>query len=81
MDDLHAVRDLSLATALVTSGHKLVDIDDDTQSDRKRFVFRASAKLDEDMTRYWESRMNIDAKTYATNLKELKQRMFYSMQD
>lgn len=69
-NDIYSTRDLALAAALVIT-HKLHSVD---KNDPKRvyFLFDNSPELQEQIQRYYNKELTVDALTYANETKNLK---------
>ncbi len=66
--------DLYLAAAFLTTGHELAGIAH--REERARFLFAPSDALAETARRFYAAQLPVDARTFADNLKALKQAMF-----
>lgn len=67
--------DLGLATALVCRGYNLITLD--KQDPRKvSFVFKRKVGIEEDTDDYWSDRLEIKARNYFENLRNLKNRIY-----
>ncbi len=67
--------DLGLATALVCRGHNLIALD--KHEPRKvSFVFKREVGIEDDTDDYWSDRLEIKARNYFENLRNLKNRIY-----
>lgn len=67
--------DLGLATALCCRGYKLITLD--KQDPRKvSFVFKREVGIEDDTDDYWSDRLEIKARNYFENLRNLKNRIY-----
>ena len=69
--------DIYLATALVTSGFPLLDLDR-TNGQRMDFCFENSPKILETVDKFWASNLIVEPQTLLGNLKKLKSRIYNS---
>jgi hypothetical protein len=73
--------DLGLSSALVSLGYEIVAIDK-TNPRKAQFVFQkqnpALGEIDEDIKRYWDGRLVVDARRLIDNMKMLKNRLYSS---
>ena len=65
------IRDLGLATALVSLNHDLYGTER-TKSGRVYFVFSDTPALRNMTKAYWDNSLNVDARTYSEVFKTLK---------
>jgi hypothetical protein len=73
--------DLGLSSALVSLGYEIVAIDK-TNPRKAQFVFKKQdaslGEIDEDIKRYWDGKLSIDARRLIDNMKMLKNRLYSS---
>jgi len=74
-EHLFSTYDIGLATALLTAGHKLYEMD---KSNRKKvcFHFVKVKTIDKNVDDYWVSQLKVDARSFFENLKSLKNRIY-----
>lgn len=67
--------DLGCASALITVGHNLIELD---RTDYKRvgFLFAYSYDLEKSIDNFWKNKLQVDARTYFENTKMLKTRIY-----
>jgi hypothetical protein len=66
--------DLGLTGALVSLGHKLMEVD--KTMPRASFLFERTAGLEHDTELYWLGDLRIEPKTYFDSLKGIKSRLY-----
>ncbi len=67
--------DIGLASALVTLGYTLFDVDK-TNPRKSQFIFRRDEQIDKMVTKYWDNTLNVPARSIVDNLKMLKNRLY-----
>ncbi len=72
----YGVTDLGQATALVCTGHQVVDLLPNPNSDRVTFYFEPSNELDKTANAYWTGELTVGAKQYSQEMKNLKSRLY-----
>lgn len=74
-ENLFSTYDIGLATALMTVGHKLYEMD---RSNPKKacFHFLRVSTIDKAVDDYWVAELKVDARSFFENLKTLKNRIY-----
>ncbi len=67
--------DLGLCAAIVTSGFPLDHIDRSTPQ-KVQFIFQREEGLDSVVQSYWNKSLHVDAFSYFSNVKMLKNRIY-----
>ena len=67
--------DLGLASALMTIGYNVVEIDK-TNVKKMLFVFKDSENLQEDINNYWNRKLEVEPTEYFNSMKALKTRIY-----
>lgn len=73
--DTYTTTDLSLATALFTSGHSLIGVDK-SDPQKASFVFEYGLGLDFVVNDFWSGKLKLSARIYADNLRMMKSRLY-----
>jgi len=76
-DSSHCLRtyDLNCSGALLAAGFELISVD--KQNPRKAlFVFRREDGIETTVEAYWSDRLKVKARTFADNVKALKNRLY-----
>lgn len=68
--------DLALASALVSHGYSIAEIEKTQYSGRSSFIFERTDKLDEIIQAYWADKITVNPKTYFDVLKHIKTRLY-----
>jgi hypothetical protein len=71
--------DLGLASALVTLGYTLWDVDK-TNPQKSQFIFSRDEHIDKMINQYWDDKLMLLARSLLDNQKMLKNRL-YSVMD
>lgn len=74
-DDVYETSDLALATVLFTLGHEVIDVDKSNPR-RSIFIFPYSEKVEEDASKFWNSKLSLEPKLLLANMKTLKTRIY-----
>lgn len=69
--------DLGLASALVTSGYTLVDLDKSNPS-KASFIFHRDDRIDDFIRDYWDDQLEGSLQAYFNNLKRIKNQLYSS---
>ena len=72
--DLYYTKDLSEAAAILCSGAELLRLEQ--EQDFYWFVFQDKKSCEQFSNAYWNSKLQVSARTYANSLKSLKERVF-----
>jgi len=74
-EHLFSTYDIGLASALLTVGHKLYEMD---KSNPKKicFHFVKIRSIDKNVDDYWVAQLKVDARSFFENLKSLKNRIY-----
>jgi len=67
--------DLGLATALLTLGYTLLELDK-TNPKKVQFIFKTEKGIDESISDYWNDELKLPALTLFNNQKNLKNRIY-----
>ena len=67
--------DLGAATALVTQGHLVLDINKDNPR-KAEFIFAHDGEIAKSLNAYWSTGLTVSARAYFDNLKMLKSRLY-----
>lgn len=67
--------DIGLASALVTLGYTLVDVDK-TNPRKSQFIFHRDEQIDKIVNKYWDNTLTLPARSLIDNLKMLKNRLY-----
>jgi hypothetical protein len=67
--------DLGLATALVTLGYNLLELDKSNPK-KVRFIFADEKGIEKTMDKYWNDEVKLPALTLFNNQKTLKNRIY-----
>lgn len=70
-----SIRDLGLASALVTYGFEISDTHRDTNG-RTYFIFQETTALDETVNGYYADTLQVKARQFFDNIKMLKGRIY-----
>ncbi len=70
-----SIRDLGVATALVTCGFEIINTNHDTNG-RTYFVFQETAGLNEAVNDYYADNLQVKARKFFDNTKMLKGRIY-----
>ncbi len=74
-DEQFITFDIGLASALVTLGYTLFDVDK-TNPRKSQFIFRRDEQIDKMVTKYWDNTLSVPARSIVDNLKMLKNRLY-----
>lgn len=69
-----SIRDLGLASALVTAGFEIEDTNRNTDG-RTVFIFRETVPLNEAVDGYYADKLHVKARKFFDNIKMLKSRI------
>jgi len=72
--DLYYTKDLSEAAAILCSGAKLLQLEQ--EQNFYWFIFADKNSCERSSNAYWAGELQVDAKEYATAIKTLKDRLF-----
>ncbi len=67
--------DIGLASALVTLGYTLFDVDK-TNPKKSQFIFKRDEQIDKMVKKYWDNTLTLHARSLVDNLKMLKNRLY-----
>lgn len=67
--------DIGLVAALISRGYELLAVDK-TDRRKARFLIQRGNKIDAHINNYWDSKLDVDARSYFDNLKMLKNRLY-----
>lgn len=67
--------DLNLASVLITSGCKIVELDK-SNIKKVRFIFKYQKSIEQIAADFWDDKITLPAKTLLNNQKTLKNRIF-----
>lgn len=67
--------DLGLATALVTLGYELLELDKSNPK-KVRFLFKREKNIEQIMDDYWNNKIKLSAQILFNNQKMLKNRIY-----
>ncbi len=70
--------DIGLASALVTLGYTLFDVDK-TNPQKSQFIFKRDEQIDKMVKKYWDNTLTLPARSLIDNLKMLKNRLYSVM--
>jgi len=70
--------DIGLASALVTLGYSLWDVDK-TNFKKSQFIFKRDELIDKMINDYWDDKLNLPARSLLDNQKMLKNRLYSVM--
>jgi hypothetical protein len=74
--ELLDTQDMGLAVGLISKGYELLELESSGYSKRITFRFQQEKSIDEAAQDYWSGRMQVDAKTYWNEMKNLKTRLY-----
>jgi hypothetical protein len=74
--ELLDTQDMGLAVGLVSKGYELLELESKSYSKRVTFRFQQETSIDQAAQDYWSGRMQVDAKTYWNEMKNLKTRLY-----
>jgi len=69
--ELYISTDISLSSALLTMGYKLIAINKQNPT-KAEFLFKPKLSIDDDIDLFWARQLKLDSRTYFENLKLLK---------
>ena len=72
----YGVSDLGQATALSCSGFEIIELAPNPDSERVTFYFLPNKDLDRITRLYWAGKLNVDAKQFWQEMKNLKARLY-----
>ena len=72
----YGVSDLGQATALSCSGFEIIELAPNPDSERVTFYFKPNKELDRATRLYWAGKLNVDAKQFWQEMKNLKSRLY-----
>lgn len=75
MNQNFSTYDLGLATALITLGYKLLELDK-TNPKKVRFIFKEEKNIEKVMIDYFNDEIKLPALTLFNNQKNLKNRIY-----
>ena len=67
--------DIGLASALVTLGYELCNVDR-TNPKKSQFIFRRDDLIDKMINKYWDNKLTLPARSLIDNQKMLKNRLY-----
>ncbi len=70
--------DIGLASALVTLGYTLWDVDKSNPK-KSQFIFRRDEHIDKMIKQYWDDKLTLPARSLLDNQKMLKNRLYSVM--
>lgn len=70
--------DIGLASALVTLGYTLWDVDKSNPK-KSQFIFRRDEHIDKMINQYWDDKLTLPARSLLDNQKMLKNRLYSVM--
>ena len=70
-----ATFDLGLASALISLGYKLLDLDKSNPR-KAQFLFIPEDSLEEAVESYWSDHLEVNPRNYFDNIKMLKNRIY-----
>jgi hypothetical protein len=73
-NDYFETSELSLASALLCSGYKLVIVE--RRNPKSIFLFERSEFLDQAIQGFWAGEMRLEPKQYFNSIKEVKSRLY-----
>ncbi len=76
MSDSYTTKDISLAAAIITAGHKIISLEKEPLKNNYLFVFETSEDLLSVVDKYWNNGLLLNVREYSTNLKYLKSRLY-----
>ena len=75
LTDTYETTDINLATAIFTAGHSLVELNK-TDPYKVGFLFANAPGLDFIVSDYWNGKLKLSARSYADNLRMMKNRLY-----
>lgn len=75
MNQNFSTYDLGLATVLITTGHKLLELDK-SNSRKICFIFEYKKSIEKVINDYWNDEIKLPAQTLFNNQKMLKNRLY-----
>lgn len=75
MNNYYKTSDLGLATALITFGFDLIDLDKSIPS-KVIFVFQSDKEIANRVNMYWSDNLKLSVRRYFENLKMLKTQIY-----
>lgn len=69
-------QDMGISVALICRGFELLDLRSEGTSKRVVFIFRNSNGIDTAIQDYWSGKLQVDAKLYWNETKNLKTRLY-----
>lgn len=73
--DVFTTYDLGVASALLTSGYKLLDVDR-TNNRKVLFIFEQKADIEKVTNSFFTDELRVKARSYFDNLKALKSKLY-----
>ena len=73
--DVFTTYDLGVASALLTSGYKLLDVDR-TNNRKVLFIFEQKADIEKVANSFFTDELRVKARSYFDNLKALKSKLY-----
>ncbi len=67
--------DIGLASALITLGYTLWDVDKSNPK-KSQFIFRRDEHIEKMINQYWDDKLTLPARSLIDNLKMLKNRLY-----